>query len=439
MKVSKLKPLDKNPRRISPAQLDKLKASIDSFPAMMELRPIIYDPETMQVLGGNQRLAAIKALGMKEIPDAWAKPATALSEAEKRRFVIQDNHQSGEYDFEALELDWSDIDLAEIGIEVPEMQFEEPGAKTDSADAHAKLSDKFLIPPFSVLDTRQGYWQERKQKWKELINDNGEARSGALCFNTKSISEIKQVGDKYDKDKVMPNSLTNGVSILDPVLAEIACLWFAPDQSKVFDCFAGDTVFGYVSAYRGHTFTGIELRQEQCDFNANRTIGMTAKYICDDAQNVLIHIETESQDMLFSCPPYFDLEVYSSLENDASNQKEYKEFLAILEKAFTDSIKCLKNNRFAFIVVGDVRDKKGSYRMFPDDIKRIFTENGMSLYNDMVLVEQLGTLPQRVAKSMVNRKIGKCHQNVFVFYKGDPKEIKNTFPKLEIGDESENL
>ena len=61
----------------------------------------------------------------------------------------------------------------------------------------------------------------------------------------------------------------------------------------------------------------------------------------------------------------------------------------------------------------------------------------MVLYNEMVLVEPLGTLPQRVRRWMHNRKIGKCHQNVLVFYKGDTKEIKNIYPKLEvnIGDE----
>ena len=112
--------------------------------------------------------------------------------------------------------------------------------------------------------------------------------------------------------------------------------------------------------------------------------------------------------------------------------RNYKSFLSILDKAFTDSIKCLKDNRFAFIVVGDLRNKQGGYYNFPNDVKNIFIKNGMLLYNEMILVEPLGTLPQRVRRYMHNRKVGKCHQNILVFYKGDAKEIKNIYPKLDL-------
>jgi len=69
MKTNKLKFNPNNPRKCSKDKLEKLMRSIESFPEMMKLRPIVYDPETMHVLGGNQRLAAIRKLGMKEIPD----------------------------------------------------------------------------------------------------------------------------------------------------------------------------------------------------------------------------------------------------------------------------------------------------------------------------------------------------------------------------------
>ena len=56
----------------------------------------------------------------------------------------------------------------------------------------------------------------------------------------------------------------------------------------------------------------------------------------------------------------------------------------------------------------------------------------MILYNEMVLVEPLGTLPQRVRRYMINRKVGKCHQNVLVFYKGDTKEISNIYKEINL-------
>jgi len=121
MKVSQLKLNKKNPRKISPEQMEKLKSSIQNFPKMMSLRPIVYDPDTMEVLGGNQRLLAIRDLGMKEIPDDWAKSADELTEEEKREFILRDNIQSGDWDFEILEAEFNDFALQEMGIDMPDM------------------------------------------------------------------------------------------------------------------------------------------------------------------------------------------------------------------------------------------------------------------------------------------------------------------------------
>ena len=166
---------------------------------------------------------------------------------------------------------------------------------------------------------------------------------------------------------------------------------------------------------------------------------MTATYICDDGQNIADHLQPESQDLIFSCPPYFDLEKYSDLPNDASNQKDYQSFINILDNAFTGAIKCLKNNRFAVIVMSDVRDKKGYYLPICDDITRIFAKNGMSLYNEIILVNVAGTAQIRAASAMKNRKVVRTHQEVLVFYKGDVSKIKNDFKNIEVAEiESED-
>ena len=158
-----------------------------------------------------------------------------------------------------------------------------------------------------------------------------------------------------------------------------------------------------------------------------------SKYHCDDGRNVLKYVTEQSQDLLFSCPPYFDVEVYSDLPNDASNQKNFKDFMLIIEEAFTNAIKCLKNNRFAVIVVGDIRDKKtGAYYNFIDEVKKIFNQNGMITYNELILVNAVNSLALRVDKQMPSRKIGKRHQNILVFYKGDTKQIKKEFREIEI-------
>jgi len=413
--IGKIKPNPSNPRIIKDIKFQQLKKSLESFPDMAKVRPIVVNQD-MVVLGGNMRLKAMKEAGWKEVPIE----VVDWPEEKQREFIIKDNVGFGEWDWELIAADWPEVE--EWGLDVPGFDTEKKLLGSDIVAQ--KLTERFAIPPFSVLDTRQGYWQDRKKTWNELIGDNGESREETL-FKSKG----NPVSDAL-------RTFKNGVSILDPVLAEITNMWFGLPNSKTFDPFAGDSIFGYVSSYMGNQFTGIELRQEQADLNNTRVKEFTSKYICDDGQNVLKHIEENSQDLLFSCPPYFDLEVYSDLQNDASNQKEYKGFLQILDNAFTDAIKCLRDNRFAVITVGDVRDKKsGFYYRFVDDIKDIFKRSGMLLYNELILVEAIGGARLRVGGLMKSRKIAKTHQNILVFYRGKTSEIKNIFPLIEITEE----
>lgn len=481
-----------NPRIIKDDKFEKLIGSILVLPKMLELRQIVVD-NTFVALGGNMRYRALTAIAdmdeaelksrlsdardfqkktaaeqdnlieywlrWKDKPTAHIIKATELSEEEQREFIIKDNVGYGEWDMDALANEWNAEDLDDWGLDVwqnKEWENGEASGATNSSPANASLNDRFVVPPFSILDTRKGYWQERKKKWRELIGDNGESRNDTLITSpeikykdlyqrTRQHREelgitFKEYLDKYVPDDIKEREaskvLSAGVSLLDPVMAEIVCRWFGQDNCKTFDCFAGDSVFGYVSAHLGNEFTGIELRPEQARLNNERVEGMTARYINDDGQNVAQHIAPDSQDLLFSCPPYFDLEKYSDLENDASNQDSYEDFIKILENAFKAAVGCLKDNRFAVIVVGDVRDKStGFYYDFCGDIKRIFKEAGMPLYNEIILVETGASTALRAGRYMESRKVAKMHQNILVFYKGKPKEIKNNFKKIEYASE----
>ena len=124
MKTSKLKLNPSNPRKIQPDKLEKLCASITNFPQMMTLRPIVYDPVTMYVLGGNQRLAAIRKLGMKEIPNEWAIAATDLTPEQQKEFVLRDNVQFGDWDFEMLSAEFGEFNFDEIGMDIPDIETE---------------------------------------------------------------------------------------------------------------------------------------------------------------------------------------------------------------------------------------------------------------------------------------------------------------------------
>lgn len=94
-----------------------------------------------------------------------------------------------------------------------------------------KLEDKFIVPPFSVLNTREGYWQDRKKHCNILIGDNGESRDD---IESKVNATVSNWEDKPYKGGVIRES---SISILDPVLAEIVNKWFGLENSKTFDCF----------------------------------------------------------------------------------------------------------------------------------------------------------------------------------------------------------
>lgn len=426
-KIGDLIEAEYNPRQLTKEQFQQITDSIKRFGIV---DPIIVNKNKERkniIVGGHQRVKVAGSLGFKEIPCVEVD----LTPDKERELNVRLNKNTGEWDWDELANHFDVSELIDWGFDDKDLAFFDLDGMTDD-NIHNKLTDNFLVPPFSILDTRQEYWQDRKREWKSLIGDNGESRENTLMGDSqKGLSDIKDgIGVNY----------FNSASILDPVLAELSNLWFGVNKGKTFDCFAGDSVFGYVSDYLGNKFTGIELRQEQTDLNNKRLKGTESKYICDDGQNVLKHIKANTQDLLFSCPPYFDLEVYSTLKNDASNQKEYKDFIKILDKAFSDSIKCLKNNRFAVITISNIRNKKGFYYNLVDDVKNIFIKNNMPLYNDIILIEQSGTAAIRASRNMKNRKVCKTHQNILVFYKGDTKEIKNIYPKLDlITDESKDV
>jgi hypothetical protein len=420
-KISKVKSNPNNPRVIKDDKFTKLVNSIKEFPKMLEIRPIVVNDD-MIVLGGNMRLKACKAAGLKEVPII---KASDLNEDEQRQFIIKDNVSGGEWDWEMLNNEWDAEQLEEWGLDVADFNNEE----NKEGEHSKKLSDRFIIPPFSVLDTKQGAWQQRKNYWLSLGIKSEEGRS-AVCISGNNV--ILSDGTKFS------NINTDGTSIFDPVLCELAYQWFNVPKGKILDPFAGGSVRGIVAAKLGFEYLGNDLRQEQIDanrINAKEVLQDAELYptwTCGDSLQIDIIAKDYKADMIFSCPPYADLEVYSDAKEDISNMP-YKQFIEVYNQIIKKSCDQLKEDRFAVFVVGDVRDKKGFYQNFVSDTIMAFWNCGVILYNEMILVNQIGNLPMRAGKQFsAGRKVGKQHQNVLVFYKGNPKNIKSNYPELDL-------
>jgi hypothetical protein len=129
--ISQVIPNPTNPRIIKDDKFKKLVKSIEEFPEMLELRPIVVDAN-MVVLGGNMRLKACLAAGLKEVPIIVADK---LTDAQKAEFVIKDNVGFGEWDWDLLANEWSAELLDEWGLNVPLWNLNEPEyQKKDSTE-----------------------------------------------------------------------------------------------------------------------------------------------------------------------------------------------------------------------------------------------------------------------------------------------------------------
>lgn len=229
--------------------------------------------------------------------------------------------------------------------------------------------------------------------------------------------------------KAAGGSALTGTSVFDPVLCEIIYNWFCNKEGIVFDPFAGGSVRGVVAELLDRRYIGIDLSEKQIDANQINAdaFGVCPAWHCDDSKNADLYIPDGSADLVFSCPPYHNLEKYSDHPLDLSNMN-YADFIEAYREIISIACRKLKQNRFAVFVVGDIRDSKGAYRDFISHTKRIFRDCGLFLYNDIVLLNVCGTAPLRAEKPFSTyRKVTKLHQNVLVFYKGDIKEIKGTF------------
>jgi DNA modification methylase len=285
------------------------------------------------------------------------------------------------------------------------------------------LEDRFGVPPFSVLDTKQKYWLNRKKEWRS-IGIQSEVGRNARAFNIKEWIEDKE---KSGGGSSQETGKLSDVSIFDPVLCELSYKWFCKPKGTILDPFAGGSVRGVVASVLGYEYTGVDLRPEQTNANYDNisklslTLPVDPVWITGDSMDIK-NIGGE-YDMIFSCPPYHDLEEYSKDPKDLSNMS-YEKFVENYSEIIKRSCSMLKNDSFAVFVVGEIRDKDGFYKNFVGDTVNAFLNAGMKYYNEGILQQTVNTMSLRVSKQFEPyRKLGKLHQNILIFYKGDPKNI----------------
>lgn len=418
--VGELKAYQRNPRNNENA-IEAVAESIKQFGFRV---PLVIDKDNV-IVCGHTRLKAAQRLGLDKVPCVVADD---LTPEQIKAYRLADNKTAelAEWDFELLEkelAELSEIDMSLFGFEDLFDDEEENDLDEAMEEVRPTLQEKYIIPPFSVFDTKQGYWQDRKEAWKKIIKSD-EGRDEALLGKG-----LKDLAAKYYSN----NTLT-GTSIFDPVLCEVLINWFCPVGGKILDPFAGGSVRGLVSVLLGNQYTGVDLSERQIqaniknynalagtnDFNGNEL--SAPNWINDDSTNI-DKIINDKYDFLLTCPPYADLEVYSDDPRDISNMP-YDKFKEAYTEIIVKATEKLKDNAFVAIVVGEVRDKHGYYYNFVGDTIEACRSAGLKYYNECILLNQIATGAMRADRQFAaGRKVVKTHQNVLIFLKGNEKEI----------------
>ena len=208
-KLNELKKLPNNPRIIRDKQFKTLCDSIRDNPKYFEARPVILSNRTgeLVIIAGNQRYEAAKSLKLKEVPTFLIE---GLDEAKEREIIIRDNISNGEFDFDLLANEWSDLPLVEWGVDLPEDWLKE-GGEIEQLSQKGNLAERFGVPPFSVLNAREGWWQDRKAAWIALgikselgrggvVNDSGSGDHGKPQFLSEPGGSARPACD-YSKNQ----------------------------------------------------------------------------------------------------------------------------------------------------------------------------------------------------------------------------------------------
>ena len=142
VKISEIKTNPKNPRLIKDDKFKKLVKSIQEFPQMLELRPIVVDENNI-VLGGNMRLKACIEVGLKEV---YIVKADDLTEQQKDEFIVKDNVGFGEWDWDILANEWDIDKLEDWGLDLPlDLSVEELEAEEDNYEIPDEINTDIVL------------------------------------------------------------------------------------------------------------------------------------------------------------------------------------------------------------------------------------------------------------------------------------------------------
>jgi hypothetical protein len=463
--IDTLKPDASNARRHGQRNMDAIKASLARWG---QRAPIVVQRSGMIVRAGNGRLEAAKALG-------WSHVAAVVVDddsVEAVAFALADNRTAelAEWDTETLAtlLDTLPKDVAiDTGFTDADLASMLSDLTPSTGSMTGSLAARFVAPPMTVLNARDGWWRDRKRAWLDAGVASESGRDDQLVYKSMHARVPDYYNQKNSVQAVLgrtltdeefqkryltvgPGAYTKGTSIFDPVLCELLYRWFCPPSGVTLDPFAGGSVRGIVGGKLGRRYVGVDLRPEQIEANRKQAATIfgdgsdassqakpdqvAPEWRVGDSRNIDTIASDVTADFVLSCPPYADLEVYSDDPADLSTM-EYDDFRDAYRVIIAKTCARLRQNRFAAFVVGEVRDKRGHYHDFVGDTVQAFRDAGLHFYNEAILVTPVGSAAMQASSNFhKGRKLVKTHQNVLVFVKGDGKIATQECGEVDVTD-----
>lgn len=225
VKLGEIKLNPDNPRTISKKDMDLLVKSLKDFPDMLNIREIVVD-ETMTVLGGNMRLLALQKSGAKEVT---AKIVSGLTKDQKREFVVKDNASFGSWDMDALANAWSDLPLADWGVDLPEDWL--GGVSSEPQDAEPQIDKAAELNKIWKVKTGD-LWQIGEHRLlcgdstkKEDVGRVMGGEKARLCFTSPMYENARDYNSgKFDYMEIYKKFSEIAFSLCDDVLINLGLL-----------------------------------------------------------------------------------------------------------------------------------------------------------------------------------------------------------------------
>lgn len=259
---------------------------------------------------------------------------------------------------------------------------------------------------FSVINRLSGDWPSRKSAWMSLMpSDSG--RASGLCSD---MDRLSARNNQWTGSK-------SGTSEMDPAICELVYSAYRPQT--VLDPFAGGPPRGYVAAHMGIHYTGHEIRAEQIEVNMSMadTLPTPIKYINSCASRGVVGM----YDMVFSCPPYFDLEQYGGGPDDLSGMSKIQ-FDAMYRKILSVCYQHLNDGGIMAMVVGN-HVRNGQYHDLEHLTKSIYYDLCIEMIGDCIIVDPIGSKAMSAgALFRANGRVTRHHQYLLI---GRKKQKRN--------------